>query len=235
MATWAAVKAMRRTAGWRATCAHAADRLLRRLGWGCVHDYLFLAQPIAAPDTPRPGAFTSREIGPDDPALDTLPLTPEIRAYRFGQDAVCVGSFDGDNLAAVLWYTAGPYQEDEVRARYAPVPALVCAWDFGVYVLPRYRLSRAFASLWAGAAASMHRRGMRWSLSRINSVNGASVAAHRRLGANPIGRATFLRLGGLQIAVANCRPWLHCGLTDRAWPLYRLHAPEECRERHVRG
>ncbi len=228
MASWAAVRAMGRAAGWRATCAYATDRLLRRLGWGCVHDYLFLAQPIAA-TVPPPGKFTSRELGPTDPALDALPLTAAVRAYRFAQDAICVGAFDGDRLAAVLWYTAGPYEEDEVRARYAPLPAPACAWDFGVYVLPQYRLSRAFANLWAGAAASMRQRGIRWSLSRINSVNGASVAAHRRLGACSIGRATFVRLGALQIAIANHRPWLHCGLTDRARPLYRLHAPDECR------
>ncbi|GAB4139596.1 MAG: hypothetical protein Tsb0016_06320 [Sphingomonadales bacterium] len=218
---------MGRTAGWRATCAYAADRLLRRLGWGCVHDYLFLAQPVVAPHSPPPGKFASRALGPADPALDALPLTPEVRAYRFAQDAICVGAFDGDSLAAVLWYTTGPYEEDEVRARYLPLPARACAWDFGVYVMPRYRLSRAFAQLWAGAAASMRQHDIRWSLSRINSVNAASVAAHRRLGARTIGHATFLRLGALQIAISTQWPWLHCGLTDRARPLYRLHAPND--------
>ncbi|RME66755.1 MAG: hypothetical protein D6782_03740 [Alphaproteobacteria bacterium] len=227
MVRWQAVKAMVRQAGWAASIAHGADRVLRWLGWGHVHHYVFLAQPVAEPAAAHAASrhFDCRELAAGDAALRQLPLADAVLEYRFGQQAVAVGAFDGKRLAAVVWYTVGPYEEDEVRAHYIPLPAGRTAWDFGVYVAPAHRLGRAFASVWAAAEASMHARGVTWTLSRVNRVNAASVAAHRRLGARAIGWATFLRLGMLQIAWSNRWPWLHMGLRPAARPVYRLSAP----------
>lgn len=228
MVTIKAVKALVREAGWRAGMTHAADRLLRQLGWGHVHHYLFLAQPLAgqAAGQAKSRHFTVRPLEAADPALNSLPLDRAVLDYRFGQQAAATGAFDGARLAAVVWYTPGPYEEDEVRAHYTPLPAGRAAWDFGVYVAPDYRVGRAFASVWAGAAAAMRQRGIDWTLSRVNVINAASVAAHRRLGAVVIGRAVFMRLGRVQIAVSNCWPWLHMGCGPGSRPRYRLRAPE---------
>ncbi|MFZ5609465.1 MAG: hypothetical protein ACOY99_07635 [Pseudomonadota bacterium] len=208
--------------GWRATACYALDRALRRLRLGTVHRYAFLVQPLAALAMPRDYAVHALTSPAQCQAL--LKLEREVAAYRLAQGGRCIAAFHKEEAVAALWFVAGGYEEDEVRARYEPWPAGAAAWDFGVWVAPRHRMSRAFAAVWAGASAAMQAMGARWSLSRISVFNEASVRAHRRLGARVIGHATFVRLGEVQLALASVPPYAHLSRHRRQRPVYRLSA-----------
>lgn len=190
-----------------------------------LHRYLFVAQPVApAPLLPprRGRTIDVRRIEPGDPALLSLPLDRAVLAYRAGQGALCFGAFKEGEIIGCLWLCLGPYEEDEVRCRYHPLPVGEASWDFDVYLKPEYRNGLGFARLWDEANAFLRQRGVACSWSRISAFNTGSLAAHARLGARVVARATFFRLGPGQLMVASVPPYLHLSLARAQMAAIRL-------------
>lgn len=218
ISTWKSV-------GASATLVYAADKLLRALRIGRAHCYLFVCQPVKPISDRRLLArnVTCRELTAGDFAL--LPDNPEAVENRRRQNTTAIGAFLDARLVGTLWYTIGPYFEDEVRAVYEPLPAGHAAWDFGVEIAPRYRMGRTFLTLWSAAMNSQQSNGCKYTFSRINAVNEASVRSHARLGAVTVGYANFVFLGRLQIAWSSQTPRFHVSYSESRRPQYRLTIP----------
>ena len=122
-----------------------------------------------------------------------------------------------------LWLLLGSYQEDEVRARYVPLPTGRAAWDFDVYVAPESRLGLTFPRLWDGANGVLRENDMLWSCSRISPFNVGSLAAHARLGTLSLGSAIFLCAGRWQITFASIPPYFHLSSHPGSFPEFRLN------------
>ena len=91
-----------------------------------------------------------------------------------------------------MWISTGPYDEDEVRARFDPRPQGRAAWDYDIFIVPEERGGLLFVRLWDAAYELLRARGYLWSLSRISSFNLASTSLtsengrpSRRLGRVP--------------------------------------------------
>lgn len=177
-----------------------------------VERFIFVAQPIH--DTPLlpPGkAATSmaRQINPADPLLTQSPRPAEVIADRFAQGAICLAIVKNDILQAFLWLVQKHYDEDVARVRFVLPPSGKAVWDFDVYVAPAYRLGYTFLKLWDTANAHLRDLGVRWTLSRISAFNAGSLSSHSKLGARPIGSATFFIVGPLQIMTSSLCPKFH--------------------------
>lgn len=190
-----------------------------------LHRYLFVRQPV--PDRPllparRGRSIAVRQVAPRDPSLLELPLDEAVLAYRAAQGAVCFGAFRDEEIIGCLWLCLSGYEEDEVRCRYLPQPEDRASWDFDVYVKPAHRSGLAFARLWDEANAFLRQRGVEHSWSRISAFNPGSLASHARMGAETVGRATFLRLGGCQLMIASLPPYRHLSLGRSRRPIIEL-------------
>lgn len=177
-----------------------------------IERFIFVAQPV--PDRPHipPGKTTTavvKTLLPGDALLAQCMRPAEVIAARFAQGAKCLALIKEDQLQAAIWLIHGHYDEDVVRARFVLPRSGTAAWDFDVYVAPKYRLGFTFLRLWDAANAYLRESGARWSYSRITAFNLGSLASHSRLGASPFGSATFLTLGPIQIMISTLRPWLH--------------------------
>lgn len=147
--------------------------------------------------------------------------------YRFRQGAVCLGAVLDGRVIGCLWLCLGAYDEDEVRCRYVRVPEGVASWDFDVYVHPDHRTGFAFGRLWDAANALLRENGARWSASRISAFNTASLKSHAALGARPVGRATFLRMGTrLQVMVSDLSPRVNISWRADRPPSLVIPCPE---------
>lgn len=211
-----------KTLGSKAACLYLLSRLCGKLRLPLtIYSYRLVAQPVAAYPRltgTRGDSFEAREILPDDPALAEMPLEAETVAFRFGQGAHCLGLFRGKALAGYIWLILGPFEEDEVRCRFVPLPAARASWDFDIYVLPTYRLSPVFPKLWDVADAFLRERGIAWSCSRVSAFNLTSVRSHARLGALDLGGADFLVAGPVQLMLSGQAPWVHLAMTRGARP-----------------
>ncbi len=210
---------------------YVVDRVLYdRLKIGGFARYLLTAQPIHDPAALRPGKLEIRELLAGDPLLKTLPLDDKVLAFRFAQGAVCLAAIESkdDQASAVacIWFTFGTYLEDMVRCRYVMYPPEQTAWDFDVYVAPDHRMGRTFARLWDAANAYLRGRGVAWSLSRISAYNPASLKSHARLGAQVVGRATFLVIGPFQLMWSSVAPYVHISF-GAGRPDIKVSAPKK--------
>jgi hypothetical protein len=206
------------------TCLLAASLFLPRL-FGArlrIVKYYFIAQPIVlrAAATARFGAFSLTWPDAQWPLFSQIDRPSSVIAARFAQRARCLAATveGGSRLAGFLWFVPGAYEEDEVRARFRPQPEGAAVWDFDVSILPQYRMSRLFSYLWARAAAELAREGVMHSMSRISAFNGASLAAHRRLGARVVGQALFICIGRWQLMMSNVSPRFHLSWRDEQRP-----------------
>ena len=196
---------------------YVVHRVLSRLtaGHAGIERFIFVAQPVPnQPHIPPGKATTSvvRHLLPGDVLLAQCMRPDEVIAARFAQGAKCLAIVKDDQLQAAIWLIHGHYDEDVVRARFMLPPSGIAAWDFDVYVAPKYRLGFTFLRLWDAANAYLRDAGVRWSYSRITAFNLGSLASHSRLGASPFGSATFLTLGPAQLMISTLRPWLHVSL-----------------------
>ena len=177
--------------------------------------YYFTAQPLAAPLAGSlaarggTGAFTMEWVGADCPAFAEVDRPPQVIAARYAQGARCLLARRDGEFAGFLWVVIGPYDEDEVRARFVLLPAGRTAWDFDVFVADRFRMGRLFTLLWQRAGADLGAEGVATTFSRISAFNRASIAAHRRLGARIVGQAIFLVAGRVQITLSSLGPRFH--------------------------
>jgi hypothetical protein len=222
-----AVKSLVRELGVIGALCYVVYRLCAKSGGlASLHRYLFVAQPV--PDKTllparRGRSIVIRQVDPKDCVLLSLPLDDKVLTYRAEQGAVCFGAFKEGEIIGCLWLCLSPYQEDEVRCQYHPMPSGGSAWDFDVYLKPEHRSGLGFARLWDEANSFLRQHGIAVSWSRISAFNPASLAAHTRLGAKIVGEATFLRLGTWQLMVASLPPYLHLSLRPSELPSIRLY------------
>lgn len=195
------------------TAWYVAARLLGRIGLRLFR-YQFVAQRVAPAAMRRtPGSLAMRTLAAVDQLPAAYPRPREVVATRFRQGGNSIAAWKGEELAGILWYQFGAYQEDEVRARYR-LPSPHACWDYDVFIQPHLRIGTAFCRLWDEANRHMHARGIRWTCSRISVFNPGSLRAHLRLGAIPMGCATFLGAGRWQLMLASLPPYIH--LSGRA-------------------
>lgn len=218
----------------------AVKRLLEGVSAGRVrvHAYHLVAQPVKeAPMLgPRRGrSIEVREVDEAEVVSLPVPRPGAVISDRFRQGARCLAAYADGKFVGFLWYLVGPYEEDEVRCRFVPLPAGQASWDFDVYVDPSARLGLAFARLWDEANARLSSRGIRWSLSRISAFNAGSLAAHGRLGLARVASAVFLCAGSLQVTFASVRPFLHVAIGRRSRPVMELRADRTAPGPHAAG
>ncbi|SFG69954.1 hypothetical protein SAMN05518865_11696 [Duganella sp. CF458] len=213
---------------------YAAARLLRIVGLP-MWRYHFVAQRVApAAMRNSPGKLVMCPIASLADLPCQYPRPREVVAARFRQGGYSIAAWKGRELAAILWYQFGAYEEDEVRARYC-LPSPRSCWDYDVFVQPNMRLGTAFCRLWDEAHRRMHARGIEWTCSRISAFNPGSLRAHRRLGAVHLGSATFIALGRWQLMLASHAPYIHLSAGPHSRPQLVFdtrpleHGEQQCR------
>jgi len=210
---------------------YLVDALLSAASKGRVRlrKYYFVAQPVRRqPWLPgkRGSQLEVRRVFPSDPLIEAFPRPAQAMPYRFRQEAVCLAALKDGAFIGFLWFTLGPYQEDEVRCRYVPRPSGKSAWDFDVYLAPEHRSGIAFLKLWDEANRFLTERYVAWSLSRISAFNRQSLLSHTRMNAARIGTALFLSVGGLQLCASTVRPFVHLSVRNESFPTFEL-APQK--------
>ncbi|MGD9597436.1 MAG: N-acetyltransferase family protein [Steroidobacteraceae bacterium] len=170
-------------------------------------------QPVPErPQSEVPGRLNQLSLRPltrCDLSGEQIPVAAEVIEARLRQQAVCLGAFRRDELVGYLWYSPRQYLEDEVLCRYALEPAAASVFDFDLYILPKYRMGRAFTGIWYSANEHLRERGVRYTFSRISKFNTASLRAHAHLGCRRIATALFLRAWSLQLMLSGMRPYVH--------------------------
>ena len=199
--------------GLAGVASYAVGRMAVRSGLLVYYRYAIVATPRDAMPA-MPAGYVVRPVEPDELARHVIDAPPRLQADRFAQGMTCLGAFNkGGALVGVTWLAPGGMVEDDVNVRFA-VPE-GCCWDTGLWIVPRFRLSRAFAALWAGTAAWMVERGLTHSYSRIADYNIPSILSHRRMGAMTLGHHVFFKLGRWQYSTAT-RPRLIRHASDQA-------------------
>ena len=208
---------------------YVVSRLLALLSLGRIRliAYHLVAQPIleGVPTTTRNRGIEVREVGPEEVFALPVERPLDVLKARFGQGARCLVASQRSRFLGFLWFVRGPYEEDEVRCLFVPLPHEIAVWDFDVYVEPSARLGFAFHRLWDEANRLLSSIGVKWSLSRISAFNAGSLASHRRLGSVRIATAAFLCAGPAQVLLASTRPYFHFAMRRTSRPVMRLYAP----------
>jgi len=209
----------------------AADTLLYIIDKGLVkltfnrcrlHKYYITRQPVnAIASVPATKALDIeiKQLASDDPALTEMdrPFTTLQQRYQHGGH--CFAAFKKGQFAGNLWLNFDQYQEDEVRCQYILLPAGHTAWDYDVFVVPKFRFSYVFAKLWDHANQVMSHRSISYVYSRINYYNIASLQSHKRLGSQVYGTAYFINIGALQLMVSrHFRPYLTLSYRQAEFP-----------------
>ena len=214
-----------RVLGWLDGCCFVFDWLLAAgtANRARIRKYYFTVQPVRQQSwlpIRRGKDMTVRRILESDSVISEFPRPAQVIHDRFTQGAICLAAFKENIFVGFLWFTLGPYTEDEVRCRYEPQPSGQAAWDFDVFVRPEYRSGVAFLALWDEANRVLAAQHVGWSMSRISAFNGQSLRSHESMGARRIGSAVFLSLGRWQLAAATVRPFLHASLRPGRFPVF---------------
>jgi hypothetical protein len=190
--------------------------------------YYFVAQFLSGDPLLPPGKGQSLrvvELPSDHISSHPCPRPAAVIADRYQQGAVCLAAYKNEEFAGCLWYAKSRYREDEVRCQY-DLGSEQAAWDFDVYVEPKYRLSPVFLKLWDEASAKLVSEGCHWSLSRISAFNPMSLSSHRRMGAKPIGWAVFVCAGKVQVTISSIKPFMHFSISEKSFPTFQLQSPQ---------
>lgn len=165
---------------------------------------LIVVPADALPD--MPAGYSARMLSPDALAGFTIDVGAAAQRERFAGGLECLGIFDRKGaLVGVTWLARNAHHEPGINVRYLlPENA---AWDTGLWVPEEKRMGRAFAAVWGGIKAWLHREGLDCTLSSIADYNIASILSHRRLGSRRLGYVTIIRIGRLQIT-RGARPFL---------------------------
>ena len=177
-----------------------------------IYRYYIVAQPVARAPLARKSSNTTieiRRVEAGDPLVAQFPRPGDVIAKRFQMGAICIAAEQGGRFVGFIWLKGSEYPEDEVRCHYVMEPSTHAAWDFDVYIEPAFRFGRTFARLWDNAHTWLRDHDYQWTLSRISAFNPDSITAHRRLGTQTIGTATFACFGRVQVAVLGQAPFLH--------------------------
>jgi hypothetical protein len=213
--------------GWFNTSLFVLNKILAAVSKGrlCVYRYHLIAQPVAKEALIPRGRGNKIQvclIQENDEIIKRFPRPPAAIQSRFKQGAKCLVALKDGEFAGFLWLLMGSYQEDEVRARYVPLPSEQSAWDFDVYVAPQFRLGLTFLRLWDHANRMLSENGILWSCSRISAFNSGSLGAHSRLGTLSLGSAIFVCAGNWQITFATLSPFVHLSQHAGSFPEFRL-------------
>ena len=179
--------------------------------------YHLMVQPIAKKPLLSPRLarnLTVRRIERSDAEIELMPARAEIKESRFEQNATCLGVFRKGDLVGYIWFCFGSYEEDEVRCTYVLPPGNDSVFDFDLYVFPQYRIGVGFSAVWDAANEYLRERGIKSSFSRLSRFNLASKRAHDRLGWKLVGRAIFLKAGGLELMIATIFPYIHLSVRE---------------------
>jgi hypothetical protein len=213
--------------GWFNLGLFMLNRFVATLSKGSlrIYRYHLVAQPIPTEALlpPRRGRnIEIRLIDEQDEVIGQFPRPAEAIEERFRQGAKCLVAFKDGKFLGFLWLLLGSYQEDEVRARYTPLPKELAAWDFDVYVEPGSRLGFTFLRLWDEANKFLTCHGILWSCSRISAFNTGSLSAHAHLGTLSLGSVIFFYAGRWQITLASISPYFHLSSYPGSFPEFRL-------------
>lgn len=193
--------------------AYSMQRVLQALSPRLnLHVYEIMVQHVPATGPQPPGmreGLALREIPQGSPALAAFPVQPKALAFRFAQDAHCLGAYRGDELVGYLWFCRDRYAEDEVRCLYRPGPAGESIFDFDFYIFPRHRMSRAFGDMWRAFNAYLHAHGVRQTFSRVSRFNLVSRRSHAHLGARRIGVIVTFVAWRLELKFLSMKPFVH--------------------------
>jgi hypothetical protein len=218
--------------GWSLGALYIVHRVIRGLSRGRLRivPYGLYAQRLGVKPT---GPVRHEEqssvlrVSLEMPVATELPRPAEVIRERFAAGSECRVALVKGNFAGMIWTSRGRHVEDEVRCEYVLDDALD-AWDFDVYVVPRYRFGRTFARLWQAVDDHLSADGAEWSFSRISLFNRPSVIAHTRLGAQRVGRVVFVVAGHWQLAIADTGPRLHVARgKNTVGPRLHLHRPPQ--------
>lgn len=225
---WRALVAEHGSAGL--ALLYGLHRLLQKTtgGRAAIVPYLLVAQPVGnsalASIKATPG-FVVQRVGPDHPLLAAFPRPAEVNAQRFADGAECFAATVNGQFAGHIWIARYRYVEDEVRCVYEISDPALGVWDYDVYVEPRFRIGRTMGRLWKAVDDALAAEGVKWSFSRINRFNSASVKSHQRLGAVSVGRVTFGVVGSLQLGVGRALEVAHVSLLRNTVPHLQLKPP----------
>ena len=191
--------------GGRSVAAlYVLHRVLQRLSGGraAIVPYVLVAQPVGNPalaDIKADPGTVVRRIGPHDPVIASFPRPTAVNAQRFAGGSECYVAWVKGQFAGHIWIARQRFVEDEVRCVYELAEPATGVWDYDVYIEPRLRLGRTMGRLWRAVDDDLAAQGVRWSFSRINRFNAASMRAHQRLGAAELGRVVFVVAGPMQL------------------------------------
>lgn len=186
--------------GVATVASYAIGRLAVRSGLLVYYRYAIIATPRSAMPA-MPAGFQVRALMPAELSTHSIDAPARVQHDRFAQGMTCLGAFNKSGaLVGVTWLAAGGLVEDDVNVRFVVPDG--CCWDTGLWIAPRYRLSRAFAALWAGTAEWMAANGLEHSYSRIADYNLPSILSHKRMGAVTLGYHSFIKIGRWQYSNA---------------------------------
>ena len=191
-----------------------------------LYRYYLIAQPVAMTTLLPPGRGKKTEIRlihQQDEIIHQFPRPATAIQERFAQGAKCLAAFNKEQFIGFLWLLLGSYQEDEVRARYTPLPVDQAAWDFDVYVAPDSRFGLTFPRLWDEANRFLRENNILWSCSRISAFNTDSLGAHARLGTLSLGSVIFFYMGQWQVTLASVPPYFHFSSHSGSFPEFHLN------------
>lgn len=211
---------------------YLGNRALQSLSGGRVRllKYYIVAQPVPAPAaTParRSATMEVRALDRGEILATDWPRPRHVVERRVADGAECVAVFSKDRMIGFQWTLTGPYEEDEIRTLFRPLPEGRAAWDFDIFVEPEYRVGRAFLRLWDETNARLHARGVRWSMSRISAYAVESRRSHARMRAVDVGRCLYLCVGNAQLSLFDRVPFIHLGFGPGSRPVFRAVAPAD--------
>lgn len=192
-----------------------------------LYRYILVAQPIPEeyilPLASSP--FSIRHIAATEYQFGWFPRPASVILWRYEQSAQSIVAFHKGKAIGCLWYVLGPYSEDEVRCRFFPTPESTTAWDFDIYVDPKYRLGRTFIYLWSAANKRLKNNRIQWTMSRIDAFNPQSLRSHEKLGAHKIGSAVYICGKKTQLTLSTLPPYIHFSRNEKSIPTLRLKSP----------
>ncbi|KKO46896.1 hypothetical protein WG68_02865 [Arsukibacterium ikkense] len=213
-----------RELGMADTLLYMIDKALVKLTFKqvVIHKYYITRQPVttvASVPATKALDIEIKQLTSDDPVLNTMDRPLITLQQRYLQGGYCMAAFKKGQFAGNLWLNFDQYQEDEVRCRYILQPAGHAAWDYDVFVMPKYRFSYVFAKLWDRANSVMAERGISYVYSRINYYNIASLQSHKRLGSKIFGTVYFVNIGSIQLMLSrHFRPFIKVSWRQTDFP-----------------
>ncbi len=214
------IRADIRQMGFPGWLSYSAGRLLQRISGGRLKFAVvdFYLQPMGESFRKLPAPTSSirvEPIGREQMDPEQFERRADVLDTRVAEESVCIAAMRNDELMGFMWLHFGVFHDRDLELLLKAGARQDLAWDFDMFIKPKYRLGPTFARLWSEAQTQLLHRGCTGTLSWVRLENGASRRAHARLGATLMGRAALLSLGRYQLTVSTIRPWLAVSTPDR--------------------